>query len=451
MQTAEFRDDVVSVALELAWSLWAELSVSGWTRRHSSSAVDVEALILHTSWLGQYDRRLLNESVDWCVSNSRLVSAVRLKNLLRRASEDVKKAFGDFSATVRVHQRIPWPGQGTPWVMVPSGKSGLVDLERPANIQLRLRAILGVSARSEALKLMLSGPSKSWTAAELSVLAAYGKDNVSGALDLLALAGLIDVDRVGNGNRYSLQRFSELKELLGELPASFPHWSAILPVVEIITKFAVTTSNTRPDARSVEAGGTLRQLDDWLKILGLADSTPVATGTSLNYQFDNWAMRLLHQWANIPDPAAGEMVSGKEASYTVNRLTMPPGAWMGVVLNPGERPRPLEMPEWADLYKEQPRSDTIISDDSRGAPRVAHEMMRLAELRAGKDVGDYWTGEGQNQLIAWDFAEERLRPMRSGSSMTWGEVFLRAWRRDRISRIRSTAAGTGSAPTPGAS
>lgn len=444
MQNTEFRNQVVDLALELAWSLWAELSVSGWTRRHTSSAVDLEALIIHTSWLGQFDRRLLNESVDWCVSNSRLVSGVRLKNLLRRATDEVKVSFADYSATVKVHERVPWPGQGTPWKMVPSGKSGVVDLDRPAVIQLKLRAMFGVSARAEVLKLLLSAPDRSWTAAELATLAAYGKDNITGALNLLSLAGLVSEERVGNGFRYSLQRHAQMSALLGELPGRFPVWTAILPIVEILTRFANGTIDMRPDVRSVEAGGALRQLDDWLKVLGLVDSVPPATGINLNYQFDHWAIQLLRQWAQVSDSVAGEVGEGDEAKYTVNRLTLPPGAWIGVVLNPGEPAKPLEMPEWAGLYQEYPRSDTVISDDSTGAPRVAHELMHLAEKRVGNEIGDYWDGEfGINQLVARAFAEERLWPLRNGTSMTWGEAFLRAWRRDRLQRLAPRASTQG--------
>ncbi len=77
-----------------------------------------------------------------------------------------------------------------------------------------------------------------------------------------------------------------------------------------------------------------------------------------------------------------------------------------------------------------------------GAPKVAHEMMRLAEARAGHDIGDYWGGGtdyadfGINQIIAREFADERLRPMRNGSSASWSELFMRDWRRDRLARLQ---------------
>src|SRR5215469_8967720 len=94
------EDEVLEHALDLAWSLWSELGVSGWTRRHQDRAIDLEPLILHSSWLGQFDRRLWGEAIDWCITNSDLVSAVRLKNLLRTSTARIRQEFGGFSATV---------------------------------------------------------------------------------------------------------------------------------------------------------------------------------------------------------------------------------------------------------------------------------------------------------------------------------------------------------------
>jgi hypothetical protein len=440
MPSTEFRDEVVDLALETLWSLWAELSVSGWSRRHSSTAIDLEPLILFTSWLGQYDARLRDESIDWCVTNARLVSGARLRNLLRHTSAEVRRSFDDYSATVKSHVRVAWPGSGTAWPMVPSGKSGVADLKRPALIQLTLRAICGVSARAEVLKLLVSGLDREWSTAKLAEQAAYGKDNVAAALDLLASAGLVDEARVGNSFRYTLRREGALRSLVGVVPGRFPRWEPVFATMEVLVRFAQADPSTvRADARAVGAARALRDVQVWLKMIGLADSVPTAVGPALNHQFDAWSIRIMRGWANVVDPAAAEVGGGDEALYTVNRLTLPHGAWMGVVINPGEPASALVLPEWAELYREAPRSDAIISDNSTGAPRLAHEIIRLAEARRGTDIGDYRGGDHDtNQLVAQAFAREHLWPMRPGTSMTWGENFLRAWRRDRVERLRAT-------------
>src|SRR5438128_8988025 len=53
--------------LDLVWSLWAELGVSSWIRRHQQWAIDPEPLILFTVQIGDADRRLRDEALDWCI------------------------------------------------------------------------------------------------------------------------------------------------------------------------------------------------------------------------------------------------------------------------------------------------------------------------------------------------------------------------------------------------
>jgi hypothetical protein len=52
----------------------------------------------------------------------------------------------------------------------------------------------------------------------------------------------------------------------------------------------------------------------------------------------------------------------------------------------------------------------IISDDSIGAPKLAHEMMRLAEARASRNIGDYWSGgSGPDDFRDQPAARARIR------------------------------------------
>lgn len=71
-----------SSALDLAWSLWAELGVSSWHRRHTDWSVELEPLIIFTALVAQHDPRLLREAVDWCVKNDRFISLVQLRNIV---------------------------------------------------------------------------------------------------------------------------------------------------------------------------------------------------------------------------------------------------------------------------------------------------------------------------------------------------------------------------------
>src|SRR6266571_6829970 len=94
------------LAVDLAWSLWTELGASGQRRSHSNVGVDLEPLIVTTAYLSRFDARLRDESLDWCVLNVSYVSSERLRNFLRTVDEDLRQAFGPYSATVKKVRRV---------------------------------------------------------------------------------------------------------------------------------------------------------------------------------------------------------------------------------------------------------------------------------------------------------------------------------------------------------
>ena len=68
--------------LDLLWSLWEELGVSGVVpRRHGDVFIDPEPLILFTALHGDLDPRLRDESIDWAITYGNYVSKARIKRL----------------------------------------------------------------------------------------------------------------------------------------------------------------------------------------------------------------------------------------------------------------------------------------------------------------------------------------------------------------------------------
>src|SRR3982751_6715451 len=125
--------------LDLVWSLWAEMGVSSWTRRHAHWAVDPEPLILITSAPVAADPRLRDESIDWCIQYGRYVSVTRLKNLLRDEPEVIRHAFATYAAVVNAHSALCWPSQAKAAEYHPTGRSSVSSFASPALIGLRLR------------------------------------------------------------------------------------------------------------------------------------------------------------------------------------------------------------------------------------------------------------------------------------------------------------------------
>src|SRR5260370_2760937 len=127
--------EIDALALDLAWSLWAELGVDGAARRHDWQAIDLEPLIIFTAHLGGAASRLRASTIDWCITNARFASAFRLRHLAERPRAATRAAFLRYSATVRAHAKAPWPGEGDQSTLFHPERIGSPDLARPSLVQ----------------------------------------------------------------------------------------------------------------------------------------------------------------------------------------------------------------------------------------------------------------------------------------------------------------------------
>jgi DNA-binding transcriptional ArsR family regulator len=293
-----FSEQLQEHALDLAWSLWAELGVSGWRRSHTSHAIDPEHLILFTSFLGDADPRLRDESTDWCITYGRYVSAARLKNLLAQEPPEIQRGFGRFAATVNAHSSLRWPSPTRPRRFQRTGRSEVPDFRRPSLIVLRLRALFGVGARAEIVRAFVADPSASLSAADLAVEAGYTKRNVAEELDALRMAGLLEVVPVRNVLRYRLARPEELTSLLEGLPSSFPRWRSILRVLERVLEAARRAETLTPAVREVEGARVLHELGDDLHRLGARAPAPDPAEEDLWVRLEQWAVEFAEAWAS---------------------------------------------------------------------------------------------------------------------------------------------------------
>jgi DNA-binding transcriptional ArsR family regulator len=294
---ATFSERLQGHALDLAWSLWAELGVSGWQRRHTSHAIDPELLILLTAFLGDADPRLRDEATDWCITYGRYVSAARLKNLVTRESEETKKAFGEFTATVNAHSGLRWPGATEPRRFMRTDRSELLDFRRPSLVVLRVRALFGVGARAEIVRAFLADPSVVLSAADLAAEAEYTKRNVAEGLDALRMAGLLEVAPVRNQLRYRLARPDELTALVGELPSVFPSWRPVFRILEHLLETARTDERLETRVRAVEAAKVLHELERDLRVAGVRAPPLDTADHDLWRAFERWSSELAKDWA----------------------------------------------------------------------------------------------------------------------------------------------------------
>jgi hypothetical protein len=283
-------------------------------------------------------------------------------------------------------------------------------------LQLRLRALVGISARAEVLRVLLSNPERPRSTSALADFAAYSKGSVAQALEMLAASGIVLVQPAANRLVYRLARPRDLMQLLQWSPGSVPDWSAIFRVIDALDSYA---RRRRPAAGTALAAAQallsqirpeLRRLD-----IGVQQTPHLDTDESIP-AFETWVLTRIGDYAN-----AGDVTSRpREVSYTIHRLGY--GGWTGTIHERGREPRQL------GIFDEAGGRDL-------GGLELARSMFRDAlEPAAPLD----WPRDATLELVSREFAEDLLRPMRSGQEATFSAEFVRRWIQSR-SRSRQAS------------
>lgn len=307
--------------VELAWSQWTALGVSGWRLASRGAdtadvAVDPEALILLTASLAHADPRLRDEATDWCVTFGRYVSKVRLKNLLRLDVADAR-AFHSFAATVNGHARLGWPENGEQArPFKPTHRSKLAVRGEPAAIRVRARLIFGVSARAEILVLLASEQHSSSSASEIAERVSYGRRNVVEALDALLAVGLVrQVDAPG-ARRYGLADPTALHAILGGVPEHFIDWGRSFKACWIALRTLRSFEGSSPTVRAVEAAKAADMIESELMRFWSSPPRRAPAGTNAWERFGPWALDLVEI---LQDPSRAEFAPGRRRRASRSR------------------------------------------------------------------------------------------------------------------------------------
>lgn len=279
----------------LAWSLWAELGVSGWSRRHSEFAIDPESLVVLTAWLRDRDPRLRDEATDWCVRYGQFISGARLKNLLVAGRHAHTQWWGEFASTVNANSRWKWPTWSTevaPRNFEPSEKSKIESFTRPSLIFLRVRALVGLSARAEVLRLFSPDPKSRIGVAEIAAQIGYSKRNTAEALDGLELAGVLTSFRVRNRLEYTVIEPDRLAALVNPRPQWVPQWMSIVNVIIRVGDFHRRAEDLPESVSSVEAVTLVREMSEDLAQWGVTPPQLVMVEEPAFQRFKSWSLQL---------------------------------------------------------------------------------------------------------------------------------------------------------------
>jgi hypothetical protein len=236
MPTSALRTSLDAALLDFAWSEWAQMGLLTSAPHRSPWAQDPEALIVFTLEVARDDPRLFDELLDWLLRNEPLVSVRRLRSF---AVDPEDRRLVDGALTwVDAHRprarlrgrRQPQPsGEPVPLFtesgfpmrepdpsflsagfvrppVEPSGKSQAPDLRAPINFTFRLRQVLGLGARAEVVRLLLTSAAPSMSTADLGAGAGYARRNVLDAVGALQEGGVVSAVRGAGGQRFAIDR-----------------------------------------------------------------------------------------------------------------------------------------------------------------------------------------------------------------------------------------------------
>lgn len=248
--TSSIKKELNNLLIDLCWSQWTELGVSGVVRKHQNVLIAPEELILLTALVGEYDPRLRDESLDWCVRYHQFISVSRLRVLAKCFGSAVNQPFSEFAATLNSVSNANWPllVPVTALKFKPSGKSRLSSLELPSLLYLRMRSIFGVGARADLLTFFLVQKKATFTASDATEIG-YTKRNLADIMDGFVRAGVFGASAVRNQRHYDFVKQESMLHLVGSLPKFRPSWRHIL---EVVIPLFVSINNIENKPESVK-------------------------------------------------------------------------------------------------------------------------------------------------------------------------------------------------------
>jgi hypothetical protein len=138
MSPKRFRAELRELLLELHWRQVCALGVAGQVEPERHWVVDLEALVVSVSRLGQADARLLKLTREWLVLNREWVSTPRLRRIGHVFISTLGSEALVLDAATRSRSKIVKP-----------------VVTEPVLLQLQLRALFGMDARADVFGYLL--------------------------------------------------------------------------------------------------------------------------------------------------------------------------------------------------------------------------------------------------------------------------------------------------------
>jgi hypothetical protein len=225
----EFKEKFFDSLIEIHWRQWTALGVASHVKPEKTWIVDLEPLIISTLTIGLHDKRLLSSSVEWLIKNGEWINLSRLKRIVKVFSEplpelkapafypEILELFVDTynrSARYKIKYSKMDSDKAEANVITEyrtffnhfkvRNVTTAPKLQLPSMIQLLLRNIFGVDARTEMLIYLLAhdGGNSNSIAKEIF----YNQKNIYTILERWSHAQMVTKMSEQKNPRYSLNR-----------------------------------------------------------------------------------------------------------------------------------------------------------------------------------------------------------------------------------------------------
>jgi hypothetical protein len=292
--------------------------------REDEWAADPEALLLLTMEVGREEPRLLDEVLDWLLVNERLFSFQRLRNLaVDQDDQALSRAASDWLAQWR-RKSSPQPqvkagseAQAVPFFLgqrmsverpdpaflaqgflksriQPVRRSGHPDLGLPINFAFRMRSLLGVGARAEVLRVLLTVDAPGMSLQAIAAVSGFAKRNVHEAASSLRASGTVNSWSLGNEQRFDLPRERWLHLLDLERAPAHRDWPQLFRALRVLLRWLRDPSNERLSEYMLESNARtlVEGVSEDLLFAGVPVGLAGSAGDPYWPRFESWVRDL---------------------------------------------------------------------------------------------------------------------------------------------------------------
>lgn len=256
------REEFQAALLDLLWQQWTTLGVPGTTPNAAANLIDPEALLLVSTEVARLDARLFDGILDWLDDHADWINLQRLRRLQSESElgqATVLAAIGRRLARRSIHAK--WKSIQTPrtarteplplfpdlghvavpdpdflahgWLrgqVHPRRLATAPDVDHPANLMLKLRALFGRQSRAEVMAWLLTHPAGNST--EIARQCGYFQRSVQLTLGELERSRLVYSTRKNRAKTYSLDHAAWNFLVHGGTFPRWLHWPAVFGILQ---------------------------------------------------------------------------------------------------------------------------------------------------------------------------------------------------------------------------